>query len=154
MVDARRRKTIAAGEEISMRGRRQPVWVLAGLFMLLAAAAAAQTPELKTIEFTSPAVGRTMKYFILLPPDLSRSRPHRRSSQRAQLGSVLRFLVLGGPWSIVAGPPGARDKERGTAKDQAPRSRGTNRLKPSASLFGNWLAAPDDFRNWLILEAA
>jgi S-formylglutathione hydrolase FrmB len=43
------------------------------LFMLFAAIASAQTPELKTIEFTSPAVGRTMKYFILLPSDYDKS---------------------------------------------------------------------------------
>jgi S-formylglutathione hydrolase FrmB len=37
------------------------------LFLLAASAAAAQGLALKTVEFSSPAVGRTMKYNILLP---------------------------------------------------------------------------------------
>jgi S-formylglutathione hydrolase FrmB len=41
--------------------------VLAVLFTLAASAASAQALAIKTVEFSSPAVGRTMKYNIVLP---------------------------------------------------------------------------------------
>ena len=55
-----------------MHRRHHQAW-MAGVLLLVASVASAQTPELKTIEFTSAAVGRTMKYNILLPPDYERS---------------------------------------------------------------------------------
>jgi S-formylglutathione hydrolase FrmB len=53
--------------------RHQPVWLAGVLLILAAAVASAQTPALKTIEFESPAVGRTMKYNVLLPQDYDKS---------------------------------------------------------------------------------
>jgi putative tributyrin esterase len=43
------------------------------LVVIVVSSAAAQSRELKTVEFASPAVGRTMKYNILLPPDYDSS---------------------------------------------------------------------------------
>lgn len=47
--------------------------LLAILLGLVAAAATAETPKLRTVEFFSPAVNRTMKYNILLPSDYESS---------------------------------------------------------------------------------
>ena len=43
------------------------------LLFSIAAVASAEVRTLKTVEFTSPAVGRTMKYNILLPKDYDSS---------------------------------------------------------------------------------
>jgi S-formylglutathione hydrolase FrmB len=47
--------------------------VVAILLILTAAAASAQGRTLRTVEFPSPAVGRTMKYNVLLPQDYETS---------------------------------------------------------------------------------
>jgi len=47
--------------------------VVAILLILTAAAASAQGRTLKTVDFSSPAVGRTMKYNVLLPQDYETS---------------------------------------------------------------------------------
>jgi putative tributyrin esterase len=54
--------------------RRLRLPAIAALLVVLSAAAVyGQTPEVKTVEFNSPAVGRAMKYFILLPQDYDKS---------------------------------------------------------------------------------
>ena len=52
---------------------RTRVAIVALFLVLAAAAASAQGLALKTVEFTSPAVGRTMKYNIVLPKDYDTS---------------------------------------------------------------------------------
>jgi S-formylglutathione hydrolase FrmB len=49
------------------------VSMLAVVLTLIASATLAQGQALKTVEFTSPAVGRTMKYNIILPQDYETS---------------------------------------------------------------------------------
>lgn len=56
---------------MTKRGLRTTV--LAVLFTLAAVVAMAETPELRAVEFFSPAVNRTMKYNILLPSDYESS---------------------------------------------------------------------------------
>ena len=50
-----------------MTGRARSLGIAFILTVALAATAAAQALDLRTVEFNSPAVGRTMKYNILLP---------------------------------------------------------------------------------------
>jgi S-formylglutathione hydrolase FrmB len=49
------------------RTGRPVLWVLLAIFVLVPITAAAQGPTLKTVDFESQAVGRAMKYNILLP---------------------------------------------------------------------------------------
>jgi S-formylglutathione hydrolase FrmB len=81
---------------------RRPVSrALAGLlFMLVASVASAQTTALTTIELSSPAVGRTMKYNIVLPPN------YERSTQRYPVLYLMHGLTQNyTAWGLQNGAP-------------------------------------------------
>ena len=70
------------------------------LFAAVASATMAQSLELKTIEFESPAVARTMKYNILLPRD------YESSSQRYPVLYLLHGLTQNyTAWGLSNGSP-------------------------------------------------
>ncbi len=74
--------------------------VLVFLFAAVAAAAMAQSLELRTVELESPAVGRTMKYNILLPRD------YESSSQRYPVLYLLHGLTQNyTAWGLSNGSP-------------------------------------------------
>jgi len=74
--------------------------VLVVLFAAVAAAAMAQSLELRTVEFESPVVGRTMKYKILLPRD------YASSSQRYPVLYLLHGLTRNyTAWGLSNGSP-------------------------------------------------
>ena len=74
--------------------------ILAILFTLAASAASAQALALKTVEFSSPAVGRTMKYNILLPRD------YESSSKRYPVLYLLHGLTQNYTvWGLQNGAP-------------------------------------------------
>ena len=74
--------------------------VLVFLFAAVASAAMAQSLVLKTVEFESPAVARTMKYNILLPRD------YESSSQRYPVLYLLHGLTQNyTAWGLSNGSP-------------------------------------------------
>ena len=74
--------------------------VLVFVFAAVAAVAMAQSLELRTVEFESPAVGRTMKYNILLPRD------YDASSQRYPVLYLLHGLTQNyTAWGLSNGSP-------------------------------------------------
>ena len=74
--------------------------VLVGLFAIVATAAIAQSLDLRTIEFESPAVERTMKYNIVLPRD------YESSSQRYPVLYLLHGLTQNyTAWGLSNGTP-------------------------------------------------
>jgi putative tributyrin esterase len=80
------------------RSARRAVLVL--MMSLVAAVTMAQSLELKTVEFASPSVGRTMKYNILLP------RSYASSSQRYPVMYLLHGLTQNYTvWGLQNGAP-------------------------------------------------
>ena len=74
--------------------------VLVFLCVVVATVAMAQSLELRTVEFESPAVGRTMKYNILLPRD------YDRSSERYPVLYLLHGLTQNfTAWGLSNGSP-------------------------------------------------
>ena len=70
------------------------------LCVVVATAAMAQSLELRTVEFESPAVGRTMKYNILLPRD------YDLSSERYPVLYLLHGLTQNfTAWGLSNGSP-------------------------------------------------
>src|SRR5262245_5771653 len=69
-----RRKPTGGSEGLVMNARR---WLAVPVVPLLAwvllAPARAEGPAVRTVEFTSPSVGRAMKYNVALPPDYETS---------------------------------------------------------------------------------
>ena len=80
--------------------RASRVAVLALLLTLVAGAAVAQSLDLKTVEYTSAAVGRTMKYNIVLP------RNYETSSRRYPVLYLLHGLTQNyTAWGLQNGLP-------------------------------------------------
>jgi S-formylglutathione hydrolase FrmB len=74
--------------------------VLVLMMLLVTAVTMAQSPELKTVEFASPSVGRTLKYNILLP------RSYASSSQRYPVLYLLHGLTQNYTvWGLQNGAP-------------------------------------------------
>lgn len=83
---------------MTLRSARVPV--LAILLTLAAGAAAAQSLDLKTVEYTSAAVGRTLKYNIVLP------RNYETSSRRYPVLYLLHGLTQNYTvWGLQNGAP-------------------------------------------------
>jgi S-formylglutathione hydrolase FrmB len=81
---------------------RKPLHIVfaAVLYLAIASVSWAQTPSLTTIEFSSPAVGRTMKYNIVLPP------AYERSTQRYPVLYLLHGLTQNyTAWGLQNGAP-------------------------------------------------
>jgi S-formylglutathione hydrolase FrmB len=74
--------------------------VLVLMMLLVTAVTMAQSPELKTVEFASPSVDRTLKYNILLP------RSYASSSQRYPVLYLLHGLTQNYTvWGLQNGAP-------------------------------------------------
>ena len=83
---------------MTQRSLRAAVLVI--LFAAVASAAMAQSLELRTVEFESPAVARTMKYNIMLPRD------YESSSQRYAVLYLLHGLTQNyTAWGLSNGSP-------------------------------------------------
>ncbi len=83
---------------MTTRSVRATVFVV--LLVLAAAAATAETPKLRAVEFFSPAVNRTMKYNILLPSD------YESSTQRYPVLYLLHGLTQNyTAWGLSNGTP-------------------------------------------------
>jgi putative tributyrin esterase len=82
------------------RTGRPVLWVLLAIFVFVPLAARAQGPTLKTVDFESQAVGRAMKYNILLP------RAYETSSARYPVLYLLHGLTQNyTAWGLQNGAP-------------------------------------------------
>ena len=82
------------------RTRRPAVWAMLAIFVLVPLAAAAQGATLKTVDFESQAVGRAMKYNILLP------RSYDTSTSRYPVLYLLHGLTQNyTAWGLQNGAP-------------------------------------------------